>query len=302
MYNARVVRVEVIEEQAKSVLNRVRGMPFAWSINPYRGCSHGCVFCYARKTHVYHQDDGVAEWASKVYAKVNAPAVLRDELRRRGAKVDAVALGTATDPYQAIEGRYRITRGVLEVLRDYGVPVRLITRCPLIIRDIDVLVAIARRCGLTVSVSIATTDAALARTIEPTVAPPEKRLRAVHKLAEAGIDVGIALAPVLPGLTDAHEHLAAVIRAGREHGARFAFHSVLNLGEVTREAYFAFLRAHHPDLVPMYESMYERRYVGKSYEKIIAARLLHERRSAPLPSRRTIMPIGSGEQLTLALA
>lgn len=299
MYHEGMLRVEAVEIQAKSVLNRVRGMPFPWSINSYRGCSHGCVFCYARKTHWYSGDDGVNEWASKVYVKINAPQVLREELARLRSKVDSVHLGSATDPYQAIEGKYRITRGVLEVLRDFRVPVHITTRCPLIVRDIDLLVAIARRCGCTIAISVATMDNAIARTIEPTVAPPEKRMWAMHQLAAAGLDVGVALAPILPGITDASESLAGVIRAAHDAGGRFAFHGVLNLGEVTRDAYFAFLREHHPDLVPMYESMYQRRYAAGSYTKRIHERVAQERRIIPLRRRTVLEASDEGEQLVL---
>ena len=274
-------------------------MPFPWSINSYRGCSHGCVFCYARKTHWYAGDDGVNEWASKVFVKVNAPQILREELSRLRTKVDSVHLGSATDPYQAIEGKYRITHGILEVLRDFRVPVHITTRCPLIVRDIDLLVAIARRSGCTIAISVATMDAAVARTIEPTVAPPEKRMWAMQQLAAAGLDVGVALAPILPGITDASESLAAVIRAARDAGGRFAFHSVLNLGEVTREAYFVYLREHQPDLVPMYESMYQRRYVLGSYAKRIQERVALERRIVPFRRRAILETSDEGEQLAL---
>jgi DNA repair photolyase len=159
-------RAEWVEVNVKSVLNRVEGMPFRWSINPYRGCSSGCVFCYARRTHWFLDQDGVNDWASKVFVKVNAPEVLRLELSRRTWKRELVALGTATDPYQAAEGRYRLTRRILEALRDFRNPASIVTRHPTILRDIDLLQDLARRAGVTVCVSVATTDERLAREID----------------------------------------------------------------------------------------------------------------------------------------
>jgi DNA repair photolyase len=164
--------VEIVEQQAKSVINAVAGMPFKWSINPYRGCYHQCRFCYARRTHTYLEEDGVNGWGSKIYVKVNAAAVVRSELAKRSWKRETVAIGTVTDPYQPLEGRYRITRGILEAMRDYQSPANLITRSPLVVRDIDVLQDLSRGAGTHVSVSISTLDTALAREIEPTVAPP----------------------------------------------------------------------------------------------------------------------------------
>ncbi|MGQ0570532.1 MAG: radical SAM protein, partial [Armatimonadota bacterium] len=225
---------QFLEMQVKTVLNRVEGMPFRWSINPYRGCSHACVFCYARRTHWFLDEDGVNEWATKVFVKVNAPEVLRLELSRPSWKREMVALGTATDPYQAIEGRYRVTRRILEALRDFRTPVSIITRCPMIVRDVDLLQEMARRADVTVCVRVATTDTRLAREIEPTVAPPLQRLRTVGRLTSAGIRTGVMLAPILPGLTDHPKHLEAVIRAARHHGAHFVGHNTLHLGDVTR--------------------------------------------------------------------
>ncbi|MGA8839065.1 MAG: radical SAM protein, partial [Candidatus Aquilonibacter sp.] len=172
--------VEVVEQQAKSIINKVAGMPFSWSINPYRGCYHQCRFCYARRTHTYLEEDGVNAWGSKIYVKVNAAAVVRTELAKRSWKRETVAIGTVTDPYQPLEGRYRITRGILEAMRDYQSPANLITRSPLVVRDIDVLQDLARAAGTHISISISTLDTQLAREIEPTVAPPHQRLRAVR--------------------------------------------------------------------------------------------------------------------------
>jgi DNA repair photolyase len=260
---------EFVEITAKSVLNHVTGMPFRWSINPYRGCSHACVFCYARRTHWFMDEDGVNEWSSRIFVKANAPAVLRQELARTAWKRELVALGTATDPYQPIEGRYRITRRILEALRDFRTPVSIVTRSPLILRDLEILTEMAVRVEVTVCVSIATTDPDLARQIEPTVAPPAQRLRTVKALAASGVRTGVLLAPVLPELTDRREDLAAVIEAAGQAGASFVGHRVLYLGDVTRDAFLRFLAARYPDLVPHYRQMYRGQYAPAAYDRHI---------------------------------
>ena len=282
--------VEIVEAPAKSVLNRVVGMPFPWSINPYRGCYHGCVFCYARRTHTYLEDDGVSEWSSRIYVKVNAPAVLRTELAKRSWKHENVAIGTVTDPYQPLEGRYRLTRGILEALRDYDTPAGIITRSPLVIRDIDILAQLASIAGVTVTISIATLDAQLAREIEPTVAPPHQRLRAVAKLAQAGIRVNVALAPILPHITDSPENIESVVREARKAGANAIWHNTLHLHEVTREAYFGYLRAKHPDLIAQYASEYRGKYAAREVHHLIEGRVDDAMRLFPKSKHSFIQP------------
>lgn len=265
--------VEIIETPAKSILNRVTGMPFPWSVNPYRGCYHRCVFCYARRTHAFLEDDGVGRWGSRIYVKVNAPAVLRAELSKRSWGHEDVAIGTVTDPYQPLEGRYRLTRGILEALRDYDTPASIITRSPLIVRDVDLLRQLARVAGVSVSISIATLDEGIARDIEPTVAPPRKRLQAVAKLADAGIKVHVALAPILPEITDSQESVEAVVRAAREAGAHAVWHNTLHLHEVTRDAFFAYLRSNRPDLIAQYASYYRGKYAPRELHDAIETRV-----------------------------
>jgi DNA repair photolyase len=265
--------VEVVEQQAKSVINAVRGMPFKWSINPYRGCYHQCRFCYARRTHQFLDEDGVERWGSRIYAKVNAPAVVRTELAKRTWKHEHVAIGTVTDPYQPLEGTYRLTRGILEALRDYETPVGIVTRSPLVVRDIDVLQQLARIAGAQVSVSIATLDDNLAREIEPTVAPPHQRLRAVTMLAEAGITVNVALAPVLPRITDSQANIEAVVRAARDAGATNVWHNALHLHEITRDAFFGYLREHKPELIAEYATLYKGKYAPRAISDEIDARV-----------------------------
>ena len=283
--------VEVAEIDCKSVLNRVHGMPFAWSINPYQGCFHQCVFCYARATHSYRELDGVQAWGTQLRAKVNAAAVLRRELARPSWKNEHVAIGTATDPYQAIEGRYRITRGIIAELARAGTPAHLITRSPLIVRDLDVLTGLARAAPFSVCVSVPTLDAALAHRIEPTVAPPAQRLRAVRRLAEAGIRVGVAIAPVLPFLTDDRATLAGVMAAAADAGASFAWHGVLNLGDVTRDAFFAYLAADQPQLVETYRAMYRGKYPPGAYVRTVGERATAGRKTATFAPPERIAPL-----------
>jgi len=293
---------EYVEIEVKSVMNRVSGMPFRWSINPYRGCSHGCVFCYARRTHWFLDEDGLDRWSTKIFAKVNAPEVLRRELARHSWRREEVAVGTATDPYQAIEGRYRLTRRILEALRDARTPVGIITRSPLIQRDIDVLQRLSAAAGVTVCVSIATTDAALARKIEPGVAPPLQRLRTLRRLTEAGIRCGVMLAPILPGITDAAEDLRAVVHAARDHGAQFLGHTALHLGPVTRESFFRFLGQERRELVPRYTQMYTGQYAPGGYRAALARTVEVEKAGVGIDASRYLPARREPAQLQLALA
>ena len=292
--------VHVAETAATSALNRVRGMGFTWSLNPYTGCIHQCVFCYARGTHAYRELDGVTEWGSRLTAKVNIATVLRAELARPSWRGGEIAIGTATDPYQALEGRYRLMRGILAALRDARADFHITTRSPLIVRDLDLLAECARRGDVGVAVSIATLDEGVAHEIEPTVAPPRQRLRAVRALADAGIRVGVAVAPVLPGVTDEPEALAAVVRAAADAGASHVWHSALNLGTITRDAYFAFLRTTRPELVERHERLFRRgRYAEPAYVREVAERVHAASRTTTFLRHRALPRDPSGAQLAL---
>jgi DNA repair photolyase len=290
---------QISEITVKSVLNPVKGMPFRWSINPYRGCSHGCHFCFARRTHWFLDEDGVNEWSSRIFVKANAPEVLRRELARSTWAREEVAIGTATDPYQAIEGKYRLTRRLLEALRDFRTPVGIITRSPLVCGDLDVLTELARRAAVTVCVSIATTDPRMAREIEPTVALPAQRLRALRALTDAGIRAGVLLAPILPGLTDDAASLDAVVRAAREHGAHFVGHNTLHLGDVTRDSFFKFLGARHPALVPRYLRMYGGKYAPEAYRAGVGKIVETSKKQHGIQARRHLTPPPEPAQLPL---
>jgi len=247
--------------------------------------------CYARRTHWFLDEDGVADWSTKVFVKINAPEILRRELARPKWKREEVALGTATDPYQAIESRYKISRGILEALRDYSTPASIVTRSPMITRDLDVLTQLARGAGVTVCVSIATIDDRIAREIEPTVALPSHRLLAVRRLAEAGIRAGIILAPILPGITDDRAGLEAVVRAAREHGAHFVHHNVLHLGDVTRDAFFQFLDRRHPALIPRYLRMYRGKYAPNPYRTGVGEIVESAKEEHGIQGRRYVAPV-----------
>ncbi len=290
---------QFIEIQAKSILNRVEGMPFRWSINPYRGCSNACPFCYARRTHWFLDEDGIDQWATKIFVKINAAEVLRRELARPTWKREVVALGTATDPYQAIEGKYKVTRQILESLCEYRTPVSIVTRSPMIIRDIDVLRKLARRAGVTVCVSIATTDLDIAREIEPAVAPPAQRLRTVKALSSAGIRTGVLLAPILPGITDDPKSLEAVVEAAQNYHAHFVWHNVLHLGNVTRDSFMRYLREHRPDLLGLYGQMYRGKYAPQAYRTRISGLVAVHKSRHEIAEPRYIEPPREPEQISL---
>ena len=292
--------VRVVEVAAKSALNRVRGMGFVWSLNPYAGCPHQCVFCYARGTHAYRELDGVTEWGSVISVKMNVATVLRADLAGRAYRGEEIAIGTATDPYQALEGRYRLMRGVLTALRDARAEFHITTRSPLIVRDLDLLAQCARRADVSVAVSVATLNEGLAHEIEPTVAPPRQRLRAVRALADAGIRVGVAVAPILPDLTDDDAGIAAVVAAAAEAGASHVWHNTLNLGTITRDAYFSFLEQSRPDLVERYERLFRRgRYAESGYARGVTERFRAICARTRFARHRPLPPDRSGAQLAL---
>ena len=214
------MRAEYRIEPCKSALTQVRGMPFRWSLNPYMGCAHRCTFCYVR--HFEQRADRPSDdrYGRSIRVKPNVAEVLRRELARRSWQHEEVALGTATDPYQPAEGRFRLTRACIVELAASGTPFSIVTRGPLVVRDLDVLRAAAAEVQVRVYVSLPTLDERVWRTTEPGTAPPTSRLRAVRALADAGIEVGVGMAPILPGLSDRAEQLEAVVRAAREAGAR----------------------------------------------------------------------------------
>ena len=255
------VRAEYREEPCKAALNRVRGMPFAWSLNPYMGCAHRCTFCYVRAFEKRADRPSDDRYGASIRVKVNVPEVLRLELARPSWGREPVAIGAATDPYQPAEGRYRLTRACLEALADAANPFSIITRGPLVVRDVDVLADASRRADVSVTFSVPTLDERVWRTTEPGTAPPPQRLRALRTLVEAGVRASVGMAPILPGLSDRPEQLAEVVRAAREAGACGIWANLLYLKPGTREHFLACLARDWPELLPRYEEL----YAGRAY-------------------------------------
>jgi DNA repair photolyase len=255
------MRVEYREEPCRTALNRVKGMPFSWSLNPYMGCAHRCTFCYVRAFELRADRPADDRYGRSIRVKVNVAEVLRKELVRRSWKREQVAIGAATDPYQPCEGRYRLTRQCLEALADAGNPFSLITRGPMVVRDADVLQEASSRAAVTVTLSVPTLDDRVWRTTEPGTAPPLRRLEAVGRLAAAGIETSVAMAPILPGISDRPEQLEEVVRAAREAGAQSIWANLVYLKPGTREHFLESLARDWPELVPRYERL----YAGRAY-------------------------------------
>ncbi len=255
------MRVEYREEPCRTALNRVAGMMFNWSLNPYMGCVHRCTFCYVRAFEKRADRPSDDRYGTSIRVKVNVVDVLRRELARRSWQREHVAIGAATDPYQPAEGRYRLTRGCIRALGDARTPFGIITRGTLVVRDLDVLAGAARRAEVSVSFSIPTLDEDVWRRTEPGTPHPRQRLRALRMLVEAGVRAGVGMAPLLPGLSDAPEQLATVVRAARESGACSVWADVVNLRPGTREHFLAEVEREWPGERSRYEALFE----GRSY-------------------------------------
>ena len=299
---ARGVRYEEVD--CKSVINRVQGMAFKWSINPYKGCVHGCHYCYARRYHAFIDLNPSEDFTGVILVRANAPEVLRGELARRSWKRETVAVGTATDPYQPIEGRYRITRGILEALRDYRTPVSIVTKGTMIVRDLDVLVELAGRAGASVAMSISTLDRDTWRRLEPGTAPPWQRLRAVQRLSDAGIEAGVLIAPIVPGITDTSDHLRDLVKSAADHGARFVGSRVLALQGSVKDHFLAFMREEYPALLAEYRRLFpganaDRDYASATVGYVDGLRRLY--RIGERTARDVVRPADQPRQLSLAL-
>lgn len=251
--------VEYRSEPCRSALTHVRGMPFEWSLNPYMGCVHRCTFCYVR--HFEQRADRPSDdrYGRSIKVKSNVADVLRRELSRPSWRRQEVAMGTATDPYQPAEARFRLTRACIHELAASGTPFSIVTRGPLVVRDVDVLAAAAREVPVAVYVSLPTLDERVWRTTEPGTAPPASRLRAIRTLADAGIEVGVGMAPILPGLSDSPGQLEAVVDAARAAGARAIWASVVHLRPGVREHFLEALARDWPEHVGRYEALFRDR-------------------------------------------
>jgi DNA repair photolyase len=297
------MRAEYREEPCRNALNRVRGMPFAWSLNPYMGCAHRCTFCYVRAFEARADRPWDERYGASIRVKTNVAEVLRRELARASWQRETVAVGAATDPYQPAEGRYRLTRACIEAFAEASSPFSIITRGPLIVRDVDVLVAAARSARVSVTFSVPTLDHEIWSRTEPGTAPPRQRLRALSRLVSAGIDAGVGMAPILPGLSDRPELLAEVVREARAAGATGIWANLLYLRPGTREHFFTALERDWPELLPHYERIYDRSaYLPRRATEPVRDQVRALARSNGLRDRRRLRlePPAPAEQLQIA--
>ncbi|SDX51397.1 DNA repair photolyase [Marininema mesophilum] len=286
----------------RSVLTPVteERMPFSWSINPYRGCGHGCHFCYARQTHTwlgFHTDDS---FRNNIFVKRDAAEVLRGELKRGRWKGGGIAIGTVTDPYQQLEGKLRITREILQVLRDYGVPVSITTRSPLILRDVDLLKDMKID---SINISISTLSEEVWKKTEPSSPHPRQRLRTVKKLSQAGVMAGIFLAPIMPFITDSDEQLEEVIQKAAEHDAQFLIPSVLRLKPDVKDWFLRQMHRSFPRVYPRLVRMYEGAYAPEEVIQEIQMKVFYFAKevglSTKLRNRRWVKGVKGSEEPTM---
>ncbi|SFJ69309.1 DNA repair photolyase [Amycolatopsis sacchari] len=265
------------EVRARSVLNRVPGqsaVPFSWTVNPYRGCSHACAYCFARNTHTYLEFDAGRDFDTQVVVKINAPEVLARQLKRPSWRREHVAMGTNTDPYQRAEGRYRLMPGIIRAFAESGTPFSILTKGTTMSRDIPLLRSVAGDVEVGLGVSIALLDRELQRRVEPGTPSPQARLELVRRLRDAGLPCGVMIAPVLPGLTDSTEQLDALLAEVAEAGATSATVLALHLRPGAREWYAQWLAREHPELVDGYRKIYGRgSYAAAGYRRVLAARV-----------------------------
>ena len=256
------------EVSCRSALNAVKGMPFFnWTLNAYRGCTHGCHYCFARRYHEQFEMNAGDEFASVILVKVNIVDVLARELDRPSWQREKVAVGTATDPYQPIEGHYRLTRRSFEAFARARTPVALVTKGPMVVRDRDVLLDVTRAAGCTVYMSVPTVDEDAWRTLEPGTAHPLQRLRAVRELIDAGINAGVLMAPIVPGFTSSRSKIERTIKAIADHGARFVGCNVMHLQGGTRTHFMNFISREFPGMLPRFEKLYARKFAPAAYRK-----------------------------------
>jgi DNA repair photolyase len=253
--------VRFYEVQARSVVNRVpkaSRVPFRWTINPYRGCTHACSWCFARPTHTYLDFNARRDFEREIVVKVNAPEVARAELTRPRWKREHVALGTNTDPYQWVESKYRLMPGIWEAMRDSRTPCSILTKSPLLLRDLELMKEIDAVAAFSANLSIPTMDEKPWRQTEPHTPNPRARMEAVAELNRAGIPTGILIAPLIPGVNDAPEQVDRILEMAAEAGAVSIGGIGLHLRGEVKDIWFDWLRAHRPDLIPLYERLYSR--------------------------------------------
>jgi DNA repair photolyase len=257
------------EVTCRSALNRVKGMPFNWTLNPYRGCTHACHYCFARRYQTQFELGPDDEFSSVIFVKTNLVEVLRRELDHPSWVRENVAFGTATDPYQPIEGHYKLTRGALEALLAGRTSVGLITKGPMVVRDRDVLAEMSRTLGSTVYMSVPTVDEHAWSSLEPGTAHPLQRLRAVRQLRDAGVNAGVLMAPLVPGFSTRPEQLEATVKAVADHGAAFVGANMMFLKQGTRDHFLGFIRREFPEMLDGFEKLYRGPYAPSGYTSAI---------------------------------
>ena len=295
---------EVQEIYCKSLLNRidVPNFPFRWTLNPYRGCRHACRYCYARPTHEFLGLDAGREFEQRVFAKVNAPEVLRHELGRPKWQGESIAIGTASDPYEPAESQYQLTRRILQVLREFNNPASITTKGVLVRRDVDVLRELSQVADVRVNFSVGSIDERVWKLTEPGAPSPLARLEAMQYLVENGVQAGVMMAPLLPGISDGSESIDAVAGAAAAHKAQYLAANLLFLKPGSKEWFMPMLRETYPRLVPAYAALYRKTYAPREYtqrvmETVEGAR--HRWRLSTKPACR--VPQRSQGQLQLAL-
>jgi DNA repair photolyase len=303
MFYTRAVRAEYRLEPCKSALNPVRGMPFKWSLNPYMGCAHRCTFCYVRQFEDRADRPSDDRYGRSIRVKTNVAEVLSRELARRSWQREEVALGTATDPYQPAEGRFRLTRACIGELARAWTPFSIVTRGPLVVRDLDVLQDAATRVELSVNVSLPTLDERVWRTTEPATAPPRSRLEAIRRLSQEGIHVNVGIAPILPGLSDRPGLLENVVREAKAAGAQSVWANVVYLKPAVREHFLSALAEDWPEQIERYEQLFAgRAHLPANVTEPIRERVRRAARTARVPDRqRVVQARTEPRQLALSL-
>jgi DNA repair photolyase len=309
--------VEYLHVRARSIISevpRASQMPFRYTINPYRGCSHACSYCFARPTHTYLGLNGLEDFERRIVVKINAVERLAAELARPSWSGEHIAMGTNTDPYQQAEGRYRLTRGVIETLAEARNPFSVLTKSTMILRDLDVFRRAAEGTDVRANLSIGTLDHDVWRASEPGTPPPLRRVEAVARLNEAGVPCGVLIAPILPGISDGDGQLTAVVRACVEAGAVSITSIALHLRPGVRELFMPWLARYRPDLVERYTALYGARsgYLARQQQERISERVRslvralggcaagpREARLAAVPAPPRIAPPPPHEQLPL---
>jgi DNA repair photolyase len=267
------VQTRFYEVRAKSILNKVpeaSQMPFRWTINPYRGCTHACRYCFARPTHMYLDFNPGRDFEREIVVKVNAPELLRTELARRSWAGEHVALGTNTDPYQWVEGRYELMPGIWEAMRDAANPCSILTKSPLLLRDLPLMKQISERAEFGAALSVPTIDERAWRATEPHTPNPRARLEAVGELTRAGIRTGVLVAPLMPGINDSPEQVAQILELASEAGAAYVTGIPLHLRGEVKNVFLSWLKDERPELMPLYKRLYRGAYAPAEERRRLA--------------------------------